>query len=119
MIDGADGSAIMTVTGATFDALVLQADRPTIVEFMSYGCTHCRALEPVLGQVATSLAARERTLRVNVALDAQLASDYRIRVTPTLLMFLGGREVGRLEGPRPNAASLRASVTRPFVGMPQ
>jgi thioredoxin 1 len=108
--------SIVTVTGATFDALVIHGSGPVVVEFMSYGCSHCRVLEPVLRQVAESLVFRERILRVNVAVEDELAGVYDIRVTPTLVMFLDGRAVGRIEGPAPRAASLIAAVTRPFAG---
>ncbi len=105
---------IETVTGATFDALVVRGDGPIVVEFMSYGCSHCRALEPVLLQVADALAHRVRVMRVNVAVDAEVAAAYGIRVTPTLVAILDGGEIARVEGPRPVFSSLLTSVTRPF-----
>jgi thioredoxin-like negative regulator of GroEL len=108
--------SIVTVTSATFDALVINGDGPIVVEFMSYGCAHCRVLEPVLRQVAAELANRERIMRVNVAIESNLAGVYDIRVTPTLVMFLDGREVGRVAGPPPRVAGLTAIVTRPFAG---
>jgi|GEM_PF-4920123 len=43
---------IQAVTSSTFTRLVLEAEGPTVVEFMSYGCAHCRAIERVLEQVA-------------------------------------------------------------------
>jgi thioredoxin-like negative regulator of GroEL len=107
---------IATVTGESFDALVIGGTGPIVVEFMSYGCGHCRVLEPVLQQVAQSLVFQEQMMRVNVAVEAELAEDYGIRVTPTLVMFLDGREIGRSEGPAPHASSLTAIVTRPFAG---
>jgi thioredoxin 1 len=105
---------IETVGRETFDARVLEAPGPIVVEFMSYGCSHCRALEPVLKQVAGVLADRERIVRVNVAADPELAECYGIRVTPTMIMFRDGAEVGRAEGPQPVAASLLAALRRPF-----
>jgi thioredoxin-like negative regulator of GroEL len=105
---------IEPLTGATFDALVVRGDGPIVVEFMSYGCSHCRALEPVLLQVAGALVHRVRVMRVNVAVDADLAAAYRVRVTPTLVSFLDGGEIARVEGPRPAFASLSTTVTRPF-----
>jgi len=106
---------IETATAATFDTLVLHADGPVAVEFMSYGCVHCRAIEPIVQEVARSIADRERVLRVNVAVEGDLAAAYRVRVTPTFVMFLGGNEVGRAEGPQPQVASVTAAVTNPFA----
>jgi len=84
------------------------------VEFMSYGCAHCRTLEPILQDVAGQLASSTRIFRVNVALDGDLADRYDIQATPTLLMFANGREVARAEGPHPTVASIITTITRAF-----
>jgi thioredoxin-like negative regulator of GroEL len=105
---------IRTVTGSTFGPLVLEAQGPVVVEFMSYGCAHCRVIEPVLQQVAERVKSREKIFRVNTAVEKQLASSYEIEATPTLIMFLNGREVGRVEGPRPTISSVLTAVTQAF-----
>jgi thioredoxin 1 len=105
---------IQTATGSTFSALVLQAKRPIVVEFMSYGCAHCRVIEPVLEQVAEMLKTKETIFRINTAVDQQLADTYEIRGTPTLIMFRNGNEVGRAEGPHPTLSSVLRIVTEPF-----
>jgi thioredoxin 1 len=105
---------IETVTSATFGPLVLEAEGPVVVEFMSYGCAHCRAIEPVLQEVAETVRSKEKVYRVNIALEPELAGSYQVEGTPTLIMFLGGAEVGRAEGPRPMASSLLAVMTEPF-----
>jgi thioredoxin 1 len=81
---------------------------------MSYGCAHCREIEPVLEQVAKMVEAREKIFRVNVAVEEELASTYQIQGTPTFVMFLNQNEVGRVEGPSPTVASVLAAVTQPF-----
>ena len=105
---------IPTVTGGTFEALVLQGEGPIAVEFMSYGCAHCRAMEPVLQQLAEMEPAPAKIVRVNIAGDPDLADRYEIGGTPTLVMFLDGAEVGRVEGPSPTLSSLLAAITQPF-----
>jgi thioredoxin 1 len=105
---------IQTVTSGTFTRLVLEAEGPVAVEFMSYGCVHCRAIEPVLEQVAKMVEPQERIFRVNIAVEQELAGNYQIRGTPTLVMFLNQNEVGRVEGPSPTASSLLTAVTQPF-----
>jgi thioredoxin 1 len=108
------GDAIQTVTGGTFAPLVLAGEGPIVVEFMSYGCEHCRVLEPILQQVATRVAAQETLFRVNIAVEEDLAGSYGINGTPTLIMFLNGKEVGRVDGPQPTVKSVLAAVTEPF-----
>jgi thioredoxin 1 len=106
--------AIQTVTTGTFTKLVLQAEGPTAVEFMSYGCAHCRTIEPVLERVAEMVAPRQKIFRVNVAVEEDLATSYQIQGTPTLVMFLNQNEVGRVEGPSPTVSSVLTAVTQPF-----
>jgi thioredoxin 1 len=105
---------IQTVTGNTFSALVLEGQGPMAVEFMSYGCAHCRVIEPALQQVANMIEPKEKVFRVNIAIERELADSYEIQGTPTLIMFLNGREVGRVEGPHPTVSSVLEAVTQPF-----
>jgi thioredoxin 1 len=105
---------IPTLSSDTFQTLVLNGNGPIAVEFMSYGCSHCRAIEPVLQNVAAMVGSKERIFRVNVGAEQDLASTYSIDGTPTFVMFLNGSEVGRAEGPQPTVASVMAAVTQPF-----
>jgi thioredoxin 1 len=106
--------AIPGLDAASFDTRVLKGQGPIAVEFMSYSCAHCGAMEPVLQQVAETLRARETVFRVNVAIELDLASDYAIEGTPTFVMFLDGREVGRAEGPDPETTTVIEALTAPF-----
>ena len=105
---------VRSLTEETFDALVHEAMNPVAVEFMSYGCEHCRLLEPVLQEVAERLGSQEAVFRVNIAVEQELANRYEIEGTPTLVMFLRGDEVGRAVGPDPSVRILLDAVTRPF-----
>jgi thioredoxin 1 len=84
---------------------------------MSYGCEYCRLLEPVLQEVAKSLASEEEIFRVNIAASEELASRYQIEGTPTLVMFYRGDEVGRAVGPHPSVKALRDAITSPFEAL--
>jgi thioredoxin 1 len=105
---------IQTVTSGAFTRLILGAEEPIAVEFMSYGCAHCRSIEPILEQVAKMVEPRERIFRVNIAVEQELARSYQIQGTPTLVMFLNQNEVGRVEGPSPTVSSVLTAVTEPF-----
>ena len=106
--------AIPSLDAAGFEARVLQGHGPIAVEFMSYSCAFCGAMEPVLQQVAETLRTREPIFRVNVAVEADLASAYGIEGTPTLIMFSEGREVGRSVGLAADAATVLEALTTPF-----
>ena len=112
--DGVTADSVRTVGGAAFDSAVLGAAGPVTVEFMSYSCAHCRANESALQQVAQAVAPQQQIVRVNVALEPALAAQYEVQGTPTLLMFLHGTEIARVEGPPPDAASLLRVVTQAY-----
>jgi thioredoxin 1 len=107
--------AIQTVSSGTFPSLVLEAKGSIVVEFMSYGCSHCQALEPILQQVAEQVKSKENIFRVNTAVEQELADSYAIQGTPTLIMFLNGAEVGRDEGPHPTVPTVLTAITQPFA----
>jgi thioredoxin 1 len=105
---------IQTVTSSTFSQLVVDGAGPIVVEFMSYGCAHCRVIEPVLQHVAQMLKPKEKVFRVNIAVEQELAAAYAIQGTPTFIMFLNGKQVGSVEGPQPTVSSVLTAVTQPF-----
>src|SRR5450432_4098700 len=76
---------IRTVASSTFCSLVLEAEGAIVVEFMSYGCAYCRAIEPVFQQVAEMVKSKEKIFRVNIAVEQELAERYEIQGTPTLV----------------------------------
>lgn len=106
---------IQVVDSVSFMPMVLQVDGRIAVEFMSYGCGYCRAIEPALEQVSQMIWPDEKIFRVDITANPDLASEYNIGGTPTFVMFLNGEEVGRSEGPDPDLASVRNAVTGPFV----
>ena len=106
---------VRTVDGDGFDRCVLQAAGRVAVEFMSYGCGYCRAIEPVVQRVAAMIAGEETVFQVNTAAEPDIAKSYAITGTPTFVMFLGGIEVGRAEGPDPTEAAVTEALTRPFL----
>ncbi len=105
---------IETVTGDSFDKLVVEGGGAIAVEFMSYGCVHCREIESVLQEVAGLLASEVKIYRVNVAVEEDLARSFDIQGTPTLIMFKHGMEVGREEGAAPDVSTLQQVIMEPF-----
>lgn len=106
---------IQTLDSQSFSRLVIAGRGPIAVEFMSYGCAYCRAIEPILQQVAREIEADETVFRVNIEAEPDLAAHYEIAGTPTFVTFLNGQELGRVEGPDPSRSSVIQAVTGPFT----
>jgi len=114
MSDNPSKESVRTVIGSTFNSLVLEGEGPIVVEFMSYGCSHCRTIAPILEQVAKMVESKEQIFMVNIAVDQELAERYQIQGTPTFIMFLNGQGIGMVEGLQPDLSSVLAAVTQPF-----
>jgi thioredoxin 1 len=86
------------VNEANFNRMVLQPERPVLVDFWAQWCAPCRALAPVVEAVAERYAARARVVKVNVDENPFIVEHYRIRAIPTLILFQGGEEKKRILG---------------------
>ena len=108
---------IDTVTEETFDREVLELTTPVVVEFMEPSCSDSPALEQLLEQVAETTIPKLTLCRVDIAADHDLAEQYGIVSTPTLMMFLNGERMGRVDNPELTVTGVLASVTRQFRGL--
>jgi thioredoxin 1 len=88
-------------THADFTLHVLESDVPVIVDVWSATCAPCRKLEPVLVKVATKYAGKVRVAELSTQAEPQLLARLDVRATPTILVFEGGVELGRMAGFRP------------------
>lgn len=96
-------SAINTTTDS-FQADVLDADKPVIVDFWAEWCGPCRMVSPILDEIATEYSEKLKVVKVNVDDHPQLAMDYQVTGIPLLGIFQGGKMVKQLVGARPKAA---------------
>lgn len=90
-----------------FEAEVLSSEIPVILDFYSDTCIPCRAMSPVLGNIEDNYEGRLKVAKVNVTADAQLASDFGVSSTPTILFFENGKETGRVSGVVPENEILK------------
>ena len=81
---------ILDVTDGDFDAEVLQSNIPVLVDFWASWCGPCKALSPVLTEIANQYEGKVKIVKVNVDENTQTPQKYGVRGIPTLLLVKGG-----------------------------
>jgi len=86
------------VTDATFAKTVLESDLPVAVDFWAPWCGPCRALAPILEEVAKELAGQVKVVKMNIDENPDTPAKYDIMSIPTVAVFKKGNETGRTVG---------------------
>ncbi|MCC8059760.1 MAG: thioredoxin [Clostridiales bacterium] len=81
-----------------FDAEVLQAEKPVLVDFYADWCGPCRMMAPTVEQLAEELADTVIVGKLNVDDCQELAMKYKVMSIPTLILFKGGEAAGKRIG---------------------
>lgn len=92
----------MTMARETFQQLI-RGERPVLVDFYADWCGPCKAMAPVMRQLADAWGNQLKIVKVDVDRNAAVAQQYQVRGVPTFVLFKNGRTVWRHTG----AASLR------------
>ncbi|OGT97754.1 MAG: thioredoxin [Geobacteraceae bacterium GWC2_48_7] len=94
---------VVTFSDANFDREVLQSDIPVLVDFWATWCAPCKAIAPLIDNVADEYSGKIKVGKVNVDENPATPGKYGVRGIPTLIMFKGGVVVEQLVGAVPKS----------------
>ncbi|WP_173935074.1 thioredoxin [Chelativorans sp. Marseille-P2723] len=96
--------ATVTVDKNNFQADVLDATEPVVVDFWAEWCGPCKMIAPALEEISTELAGKVKVAKVNIDENPELAAQYGVRSIPTLIMFKNGEVADMKVGAAPKTA---------------
>ena len=94
-----------------FNELVLNSDKPVLVDFWAEWCGPCKALGPVLEEVSQEVSGKIDVVKLNVDESPELAQKYGVRGIPTMAVFKNGVVVSTLVGNQPKTEILKLALS--------
>jgi len=95
---------IVNLTNDTFKTTIAGATTPVLVDFWAPWCGPCKAIAPILEELAEEFAGKLRIAKINIDDNAEIATEHGIRAIPTMLLFKNGKLVEQIVGMLPKAA---------------
>jgi len=105
------GDQMINLNDTTFNDAVTKSSVPVLVDFWAEWCMPCRALSPVLDELAQEFQGKIKFAKVNVDECRQVPGEFGIRGIPTLLVFKDGKKVNELVGNQPKD-KIRSMLTQ-------
>jgi thioredoxin 1 len=101
---------IANLTTDSFKSTVQSSATPVLVDFWAPWCGPCKAIAPILEELATELDGKLKIAKVNIDDHDAVAAEYGVRAIPTMILFKGGQVAETLVGMMPKAA-LKAKIS--------
>lgn len=97
------GDKIVVLTKGNFDEVVVRANKPVLVDFWASWCGPCRAVAPVMEELANDYEGKAVIAKVNVDEEGDLSAKFRVMSIPTIILFKDGQAVDKVVGARPKS----------------
>jgi len=101
-------ASVLPVADDSFDREVLQSPTPVLIDFWAPWCAPCRAIAPVVEELAKEYDGRLKVMKMNVDDNPQTPSRYGVRGIPNLILFQGGAVKEQIVGAVPKAQLVKA-----------
>ncbi len=99
----AESTNLFMVTDENFQKEVLEADRPTFVDFWASWCGPCKMVGPIFEELSKQYSGKIKFAKVNVDENPKTPANYGIRGIPTLILFKEGKVVDQVVGAVPKS----------------
>ena len=94
---------VQEVTDHTFEAEVLQSDKPVVIDFWAEWCAPCRQIAPIIADLASEYGDRVKVVKMDIDSNPATPGSYGVRAIPTILAIKNGQVVEQVTGARPKA----------------
>lgn len=88
----------LEVKDSTFEELIINSDKPALVDFWAEWCGPCRMISPIVAELAEEMDGKAIISKLNVDENPEVCAKYGIRNIPTILFFKGGEIVDKQVG---------------------
>jgi thioredoxin len=92
------GESVIHVNEGTFDTEILKSDTPALVDFWAPWCGPCRAIAPVLDEIAEEYKGKVKVAKINVDENRKLAGNHGVMSIPTMILFKNGKALDKIIG---------------------